>query len=308
MQTDLAVDTRALCRSYGTRRAVDDLNLTIRRGEMYALLGPNGAGKTTTIRMLTCLLRPTSGSARVLGLDLAGDSRAIKTRLNASPQETAVAPHLSVRENLELVVGLYGIGGDRGRRRVSEMLEVFGLEDRSRDRARRLSGGLQRRLSIAMALSTDPELLFLDEPSLGLDPQARRDLWSYIEGLKGEKTIVLTTHYMDEAEALADRVGVMRAGRLVAEGTIEELATRSAAGSTLMVRGPSPSDALVAALHARFAGSRAVDRGLEIAAKPAEYHEALAIIATHGYLLTAVETRGVGLEAAYLDLNEEAER
>jgi len=218
-----AIAAQHLTRRFGNRTAVDDLDLVIRKGELFALLGQNGAGKTTTIKMLCCLLPPTSGDAVLLGDSIVANPSAVKEKLNVSPQETAVAPNLTVRENLVLMAQVYGSNSRAARTRAEEMLQAFGLTERADDRARTLSGGMQRRLSIAMALISNPEILFLDEPTLGLDVRARRDLWNVVRTLKGRITIILTTHYLEEAEALADRIGIMHAGRLRALGTAAEL-------------------------------------------------------------------------------------
>ncbi len=218
-----AILTQNLCKTYGGVHAVNDLNLTVEEGELFALLGVNGAGKTTTIKMLSCLTRPTSGDAQILGHSVTNDAINVKKRINVSPQETAVAPNLSVKENLLLICGLYGDDKKTAREKTAQMIERLGLQDVEKRRAGTLSGGWQRRLSIAMALCSDPKVLFLDEPSLGLDVLVRRELWDVIRELKGHVTIVLTTHYLEEAEALCDRVGVMAHGRLVAVGTPQEL-------------------------------------------------------------------------------------
>ena len=218
-----AILTQNLCKTYGGVHAVNDLNLTVKEGELFALLGVNGAGKTTTIKMLSCLTRPTSGDAQILGHSVTNDAINVKKWINVSPQETAVAPNLSVKENLLLICGLYGDDKKTAREKTAQMIERLGLQDVEKRRAGTLSGGWQRRLSIAMALCSDPKVLFLDEPSLGLDVLVRRELWDVIRELKGHVTIVLTTHYLEEAEALCDRVGVMAHGRLVAVGTPREL-------------------------------------------------------------------------------------
>lgn len=226
-----AIQTTALTKKYGVRTAVDSLELEVQQGELYALLGVNGAGKTTTIRMLSCLIRPTSGDALLLGDSVISAPDRVKAKINVSPQETAVAPNLSVRENLELMARIYGRDKKAARQHAAEMMEKLSLTDRAKDKAKSLSGGYQRRLSIAMALISDPEILFLDEPTIGLDVIARRELWSVVEELKKKMTIVLTTHYMEEAEQLSDRVGVMADGRLLAVGTAAELTERTGAAS-----------------------------------------------------------------------------
>lgn len=214
-----AIEILGLTKEYGGRRVVDRLELSIPAGELFALLGVNGAGKSTTIRMLSCLAVPTEGDAQLMGHSVREDSRAAKEILAVSPQETAIAPNLTVRENLALMAGIYG----RPRGRVDQVTAQLGLEQWVKQRAKTLSGGWQRRLSIAMALVSQPEVLFLDEPTLGLDVLARRELWGVIRELEGHTTVILTTHYLEEAESLADRVGIMNRGRLRAVGTPEEL-------------------------------------------------------------------------------------
>lgn len=218
-----AIKTTALTKRYGELIAVDRLDLSITEGETFALLGVNGAGKTTAIKMLSCLTLPSSGSAQVMGHDIVSDSLAVKGLINVSPQETAVAPNLSVRENLELICALYGLGKAGRVQRADEMIEKLNLGGVEKKRASTLSGGWMRRLSIAMALITEPKILFLDEPTLGLDVLARRELWELIESLKAKMTVILTTHYLEEAEALSDRIGIMVSGRLVALGTAAQL-------------------------------------------------------------------------------------
>lgn len=218
-----AVETRNLTKRFGEKTAVNRLNLTIREGELFSLLGVNGAGKTTTIRLLTCLSAPSSGEAYLLGDSIITQSAQVRKKINLSPQETAVARKLSVRENLVLIARLYGANAAEADERTDQMLEALSLSEVARQRAGTLSGGMQRRLSIAMALITQPGILFLDEPTLGLDVLARRELWHLIESLKGKMTIVLTTHYMEEAEALSDRIGIMEKGSLKAVGTAQEL-------------------------------------------------------------------------------------
>jgi len=224
-----AIEIKGLCKQYGGLTAVRGLDLTIREGELFALLGVNGAGKSTTIKMLSCLVRPTGGDALLLGHSILTDSASVKGIINVSPQETAVAPNLSVRENLELMAGIYGVR--EGARQAGAVMEELGLAEVSHRRAKVLSGGWQRRLSIAMALISQPKILFLDEPTLGLDVLARRELWQIIGGLKGSVTTILTTHYLEEAEALADRVGIMAGGELRAVGTPEELKALAGADS-----------------------------------------------------------------------------
>ena len=218
-----AIVTAQLTKKYGGITAVDNLNLTVEQGELFALLGVNGAGKTTTIKMLSCLIKPTSGDALLLGNSIISASHTIKKKINISPQETAVAANLSVLENLELIAGIYGQDSKTAKKNAYEIAQKFKLENELNKKAKHLSGGMQRRLSIAMAPISDPQILFLDEPTLGLDVLARRELWASIKELKGKVTIILTTHYMDEVETLSDRVGIMSKGKLKAMGTVQEL-------------------------------------------------------------------------------------
>ena len=210
-----AIQIEGLTKRYRDVTAVDNLSLSIEEGELFALLGVNGAGKTTTIKMLSCLTEPTSGDAYLLGSSIVRQSAAVKSLIAVSPQETAVAPGLSVQENLELMCGVSGFSKEKCRNSIKEMTELLGLQNILSKKAGKLSGGWQRRLSIAMALICEPRILFLDEPTLGLDVIARSDLWDIIRSLKGKITIILTTHYMEEAEALSDRIAIMKDGHLL---------------------------------------------------------------------------------------------
>ena len=219
----VAIKTTDLTKKYKDVTAVDKLNLEVEKGELFSLLGVNGAGKTTTIKMLSCLTQPTSGDAFLNGKSICKDAAAVKSMIAVSPQETAVAPGLSVRENLELMCGIYRFSKDKKNAKIGELTRQLGLETVLKKKAGKLSGGWQRRLSLAMALISEPEILFLDEPTLGLDVLARSDLWELIRGLKGKTTIVLTTHYMEEAEALSDRIAIMKDGKLLICTTAEEI-------------------------------------------------------------------------------------
>ena len=214
-----AIKTVNLTKQYKDIIALNGLDLTIQMGELFSLLGVNGAGKTTTIKMLSCLTAPTRGDAFLMGHSVIKDADKVKTLIAVSPQETAVAPALSVRENLELIAGIHGFTKEKQHRKIKELSTLLELNDVINKKASKLSGGYQRRLSIAMALISEPEILFLDEPTLGLDVLARCDLWNIIRALKGKVTIILTTHYMEEAEALSDRVGIMKNGKLLFCGT-----------------------------------------------------------------------------------------
>ncbi len=215
------IEIKNLTKKFKDKIAVNNISLTINEGELFALLGTNGAGKTTTIKMMSTLILPTSGEIKVEGYDIRKDNMKIKEIINVSPQETAIAPNLSVKENLEFMAGVYKIKNKD--EKINELIEIFKLQEVLKQKAKTLSGGWQRKLSIAISLINNPKILFLDEPTLGLDVIARRELWSVIEKLKGKITIILTTHYMEEAESLSDRVGIMNKGNLIEVGTPKEL-------------------------------------------------------------------------------------
>lgn len=218
-----AVDTKELTKCYKGKTVVNRLNLKVNKGEIYALLGVNGAGKSTTIKMLSCLIKPTSGDATLLGESIVSSADKVKSIISVSPQETSVAPNLTVRENIEFIAKIFGLSNQTAQRKTEEIIRAFDLSEIEKARAKTLSGGWQRRLSIAMALVSEPKVIFLDEPTLGLDVLARRELWKHIEKLRGDVTVILTTHYLEEAQSLADRIGIMSKGTLKAEGTAEEL-------------------------------------------------------------------------------------
>ena len=218
-----AIKIESLSKSYQGIVAVDRLDLEIQAGELFSLLGVNGAGKTTTVKMLSCLAKPTSGDGFVGGHSVTKDSPQVKNIIGVSPQETAVAPNLTVKENLELMCGIYRFSKEKTAEKIEELSKKLHLQSVISKKAGKLSGGWQRRLSIALALVGEPSVLFLDEPTLGLDVIARSELWDTIRALKGKVTIILTTHYMEEAEALSDRIGIMKNGKLLVVGTAGEL-------------------------------------------------------------------------------------
>ena len=218
-----AIKIMDLTKQYKNLTAVHHLQLEIQQGELFSLLGINGAGKTTTIKMLTGLTSPTEGDAMVGGYSITKQQAQVKQLIGVSPQETAVAPNLSVEENLELICGIYGFSKEKTKTKMKELSDKFSLDSVLKRKAGKLSGGWQRKVSIAMALISEPEILFLDEPTLGLDVIARHELWDVIRSLKGKVTIILTTHYMEEAQSLSDRIGIMKDGRLLEVGTVEEL-------------------------------------------------------------------------------------
>lgn len=222
-----AIKTEKLTKKYKEKTAVSNLDLKINEGEMYGLLGVNGAGKTTTMKMLTTLIMPTSGEAELLGHSIKTDRAAVKQIIGISPQESAAAMNLTARENLEIMAEVYGLSKKVAKAKASELIERFCMREFENRKAKRLSGGEVRRLSIAMALISEPKILFLDEPTLGLDVIARHSLWVEIEKLKGKITVILTTHYLEEAVALCDRIGIMAHGKFVSEGTSDELVALS---------------------------------------------------------------------------------
>ncbi|MBQ7378915.1 MAG: ABC transporter ATP-binding protein [Clostridia bacterium] len=224
-----AIEIKNLTKQYRDVVAVDHLSLEVKQGELFSLLGVNGAGKTTTIKMLCCLTAPDEGDALLLDKSIRTDASAVKAMIAVSPQETAVAPGLSVKENLELICGVHGFSKEKKNAKIAELTALLGLEKVLKKKAGKLSGGWQHRLSIAMALISEPQILFLDEPTLGLDVLARSDLWDIIRALKGSVTVILTTHYMEEAEALSDRIAIMKDGKLLVCDTAD--AIKQAAGT-----------------------------------------------------------------------------
>ena len=216
-----SIEVNKLTKKYKEKIAVNEIDLKIKKGELFALLGTNGAGKTSTIKMLSGLILPTSGEIIINNMDMKKDMFKIKEKLNISPQETAIAPNLTVKENLEFMAGVYQIKNKK--EKIEELVNQFKLGEVLNKKAKTLSGGWQRKVSIAISLINDPEILFLDEPTLGLDVIARKELWKVISSLKGKITIILTTHYMEEAEKLSDRIGIMSNGELVDIGTAKEL-------------------------------------------------------------------------------------
>ena len=223
----IAIETKGLTKRYKDTVAVDNLSLTVNTGELFSLLGVNGAGKTTTIKMLSGLTDITDGDAFLMGKSVKNEKGEVKKIISLAPQETAVASGLTVKENLELICGIYSFTKSRKESKIKELTALLGLDSVINKKAGKLSGGYKRRLSIAMSLISEPEILFLDEPTLGLDVIARSDLWDIIRSLKGKITIILTTHYMEEAEALSDRIAIMKDGCLLVSGTVQELKSKA---------------------------------------------------------------------------------
>jgi ABC-2 type transport system ATP-binding protein len=296
-----AIETRGLSRRFGDLAAVDGVDLSVERGELFALLGPNGAGKTTTIKMLCCLLRPTSGSATVMGNDVRADPLAVKKVVDISPQETAIAEHLNAWENLELMAGLNAVDRTKARGRAGELLELVGLVERASEKVKRYSGGMKRRLSIAMALISDPEVLILDEPTLGLDAQSRRAIWNHIEDLKGTKTILHTTHYLEEADALADRIAIIDEGKVIASGTPAELKRSISDGQAVFVEASGLTEESIAALGEISTDVRRTNGGLEIGGD-IHLYDVVDILRPRGVVVEAISRRRVTLDDVFVEL------
>ncbi len=295
-----AIWTSGLSRSFGEFKAVDGIDLVVEQGEIFSLLGPNGAGKTTIIKMLCCLLRPSGGTARIMGHDVLRDSMSVKQVIDVSPQETAIAEHLNAWENLALMAGLHGVEGPEIRRRSGNLLEMMALAGRADERVKRYSGGMKRRLSIAMALISNPQVLFLDEPTLGLDPQSRRTIWEYIDGLKGDTTVMLTTHYLDEADELADRVAIIDEGKVKTAGTPHQLKDDIAGTSVMMVEADHLGRDAIEALRQIYPVVNAIDGGVEIEAEDVNLYDLEDCLRPRGVVIRATYKRQVTLDDVFL--------
>ncbi len=300
-----AIQMMGITKRFGKLTAVNNVDLSIKRGEVFSLLGPNGAGKTTTIKMLCCLLKPTSGSAIVLGYDINRDSEKIKQIIGVSPQETAVAEKLTTRENLNLMARIYGFSKEDARERVETLLDMTELSERSNDRVKRLSGGMKRRLNLAMALISDPDLLFLDEPTLGLDPHARRSIWKQIEAFKGKKTILLTTHYLEEADALSDHVAVIKDGKIVAHGTPHELKRDAAVMQIMVIRAQRIPEACIDELKTNYPFVKETAEGLEIRGERLVFDGIVDLIRSHGVKIEWLTMKQPSLDDVFSSLVEE---
>jgi ABC-2 type transport system ATP-binding protein len=296
-----AIETRNLSKDFGHRKAVTDLNITIPKGQLFSLLGTNGAGKTTTIKMLCCLIKPTKGSAFVMRYDVTESPIKIKESIGVSPQETAIASHLNTRENLMLLGGVYGLRSELAKKRTEELMQLMELEDR-RDQVRKLSGGMQRRLSIAMALMSDPQILFLDEPTLGLDPHARKSVWNYIEKLKGEKTILLTTHYLEEADALADHIAIMDQSKIIASGTSPELKKSHRGLQVLHINAENITKEIIAELKKLGLEVTNDDLGLDISGSDMDVNQVLDLLRSRKLKISGIHLNEPSLEDVFLKL------
>ncbi|MEE8194049.1 MAG: ATP-binding cassette domain-containing protein [Dehalococcoidales bacterium] len=295
-----AIQTFGLMRVFNGLVAVDGVDLDIKKGELFALLGPNGAGKTTTINMLCCLLRPTGGTARVMGYDVAQEPYRVKGVIGVSPQETTLSERLNSLENLNLIGRIHGISPRKLKTWSRLMLETMGLAARAKDQVRKFSGGMKRRLNIAMALIHDPQVLFLDEPTLGLDPQARRVVWEYIARLKGDKTILLTTHYMDEADFLADRIGIMDEGKIVALGSSVELKTEMLAARTMVIQAWNLTQKTIIGMRSRYAEVKISDSTMTITDKRLDFKEIMDRLHGAGAVVRSAYIKEPTLEDVFL--------
>jgi ABC-2 type transport system ATP-binding protein len=297
-----AIQTFKLTKEFNGLVAVNGVDLEIKKGELFSLLGPNGAGKTTTIRMLCCLLKPTKGTASILGYDIAKEPFKVKKLIGVSPQDTVLSERLNCWENLALIGKVHGLSSKEVKRRSKELLETMGLMERSKDQVRKFSGGMKRRLSIAMALVHDPELLFLDEPTLGLDPQARRAVWEYIAQLKGKKTILLTTHYMEEADSLSDRIGIIDEGRVVALGTPQELKTDLLKMHSMVVSAENITAEVIADLQSKYSRVDEVNGELKISHKDLDFKEIVDYLHSRGVIIYSAALEQPTLEDVFIQI------
>jgi len=297
-----AVQTFKLTKQFDSLVAVNAVDLEIKKGELFSFLGPNGAGKTTTIRMLCCLLKPTRGSASILGYDVVKTPFAVKRLIGVSPQETILSERLNCWENLALIGKVHGLSSNQVRRRSQELLETMGLMERAKDQVRKFSGGMKRRLSIAMALISDPQVLFLDEPTLGLDPQARRAIWDYIAEFKGKKTILLTTHYMEEADVLSDRIGIIDEGKVVALGTPQELKTNTFGMRNMVVSTEHLTAEVIADLHNKYSRVAVTKDQLKISHKDLDFKQIVDYLHSHGVVLHSAALEQPTLEDVFIQI------
>ena len=302
IRNNLAIQTFGLSRKFGDLVAVDGADVSIEEGELFSLLGPNGAGKTTVIKMLCCLLRPSGGTATVMGRDIREDPMGVKQIIDVSPQETAIAEHLNARENLSLIGGIHGLAKEQVKKRSEELLEMVGLARRAKEQVWKFSGGMKRRLSIAMALVSDPQVLFLDEPTLGLDPQSRRGIWEHIAGLKGKKTIVLTTHYLEEADALADRIGIIDEGKIVALGTPQQLKENVSDMRVMVLRAKNLAADAIEGLKRIYPELKVTNEGIEITARELSFYDIVDYLRPRGVTIQSMSLKQPTLDDVFLHL------
>lgn len=309
IDSDSAIKVNSVSKRYGSLSALDSFDLEVKKGEIFALLGPNGAGKTTLIRILTTLMSPTSGEAFVHGMNTSSDGREIRRLIGVVPQENSLDRYLTARENLELQARLHSMEKKLYSSRIDELLELFGLAGRQHDFPDTFSGGMQRRLVVARALLHQPKVLFLDEPTTGLDPQSRRAVWDYIRSIAGEMTIFLTTHYLEEAEHLCERIAIMDHGRLVAMGSSAELKAKLTGGATYEIEFAEGSEHFATVL-----GNMACVEKLEVSGRAIavnlERWECLSevITALNGAELRRISLREKTLEEVFISLTGEGVR
>ncbi len=298
----IAIQTVKLTRLFNSLVAVDGIDLGIKKGELFALLGPNGAGKTTTINMLCCLLKPTSGTATVMGYDIIKQPFRIKEIIGVSPQETTISEHLNAQEHLNLIGRIHNMDAKELKSRSQKLLETMGLAERAKDQVRKYSGGMKRRLNIIMALIHNPAVIFLDEPTLGLDPQARRAIWDYIAQLKGEKTILLTTHYMDEADSLSDRIGIMDEGKIVALGTSRELKMSVTEKRTMIIYAWNLTQKVINEMQSKYAEVKVSDGTMLISDKQLDFKTVVDQLHSLGAMVRSAYMKEPTLDEVFLQI------
>jgi ABC-2 type transport system ATP-binding protein len=299
---DIAIQTSNLTKIFNGLAAVDGIDLDIKKGELFALLGPNGAGKTTTINILCCLLKPSGGTAQVMGYDINRQPFKIKEIIGVSPQETIISEHLNSQENLNLIGRIHSVSSDELKIRSQQLLKTMALSHRAKDQVRKFSGGMKRRLNIIMALIHNPDILFLDEPTLGLDPQARGAIWEYINHLKGARTILLTTHYMDEANSLADRIGIMDKGKIVALGTRYELKTNLLKRHTMIVYAWNLTRKVLNEMQTRYEEVEVTDGTMTITDEKLDFKEIIDRLYSLGAIVRSAYIKEPTLEDVFLHI------
>ncbi|MFC2024518.1 ABC transporter ATP-binding protein [Chloroflexota bacterium] len=298
-----AIQTLGLTRHFGKLVAVKGVDLEIGQHELFSLLGPNGAGKTTTINMLCCLLKPTRGTAQIMGYDINQEAFEVKKLIGVSPQETAISERLNCLENLALVGRIHSLSTAQIRKHSRELVELMGLTGREKDRVGTFSGGLKRRLSIAMALIHDPPIIFLDEPTLGLDPQARRVMWQHIAQLKKGKTILLTTHYMEEADNLSDEIAIIDEGKIVTSGTPTQLKNSlKSATSALLVEGKNITHEVIINLKSKYSEVKEIDGGLRISHRDLDFKELTEYLYSLDVTISSATLEQPSLEDVFLQI------
>ena len=297
-----AIQTFKLSKHFNNLVAVNGIDLKVGQGELFSLLGPNGAGKTTAINMLCCLLKPTEGTAQVMGCDIIKEPFKVKKIIGISPQETAVSERLNSWENLALISKIHGMSPDEAKRRSEEVLKLMGLMGRGKDRVGKLSGGMKRRLSMAMAMVHDPSILFLDEPTLGLDPQVRRATWEHIARLKGRKTILLTTHYMEEADYLSDRVAIIDEGRIVTVGTPSQLKANLTTTPTMVISVENITPEIIQGLKARYSEVEEVNEKLRVSDGNLSFRELIDYLHANTVTIRSATLEEPSLEDVFIQL------